>query len=66
MVHNIIPTELLGDFLQIENFFSTFKEELVAFGTLPSEMNKTIIYISMVSLSLCSQVKVMMESSVEC
>ena len=47
--HSIIPTELLGDFLQIENFFSTFQEELVAFGTLPSVMNKNIIYFSMVT-----------------
>jgi hypothetical protein len=43
---------LLADLLQIENFFSTFKEELIAYGSLPTEMNKIIFYLSMVNLNL--------------
>lgn len=34
--HPLIPSYLLGEMLQIENFFSTFKEELVAYGSIPS------------------------------
>lgn len=47
--HPLIPSTILADFLQIENFFSTFKEELVAFGHLPSEIKKSIFYLSMVN-----------------
>jgi hypothetical protein len=46
--HPLIPPPLLADFLQIENFFSTFREELVAFGSVPTEMSKDIVYLSMV------------------
>lgn len=47
--HPLIPSNMLADFLQIENFFSTFQEELVAFGHLPSEIKKSIFYLSMVN-----------------
>lgn len=60
--HTVIPSELLADLLQIENFFSTFKEELVGYGNLPSELNKVAIFLSLVTVKLYRKVKAMMWS----
>lgn len=48
--HDLIPATLLGDFLQIENFFSTFREELVAYSVLPGQLGKNVVYLSLVRM----------------
>jgi hypothetical protein len=50
--HKVVPTPLLADFLQIENFFSTFQEELVAYAKLPPQINKIVLYLSLVIFGL--------------
>jgi hypothetical protein len=49
--HPLIPASSLADFLQIENFFSTFREELKGYGAMPTEIRKDIFYLSLVILS---------------
>lgn len=40
---------MIADFLQIENFFSTFREELSGmFGNFPKDIRKSFLFIAMV------------------
>lgn len=40
---------MIADFLQIENFFSTFKEELeTVMGNFPKNVRKNFLYVAMV------------------
>jgi len=40
---------MIADFLQIENFFSTFKEELeTVMGNFPKDIRKNFLYVAMV------------------
>lgn len=42
---------MLADLMQIENFFSTFREELEAtIGNFPKDIRKSFLYIAMVIL----------------
>jgi len=39
---------MIADFLQIENFFSTFKEELeTVMGNFPKDIRKNFLYVAM-------------------
>lgn len=44
---------MIADFLQIENFFSTFKEELeTVMGNFPKDVRKSFLYVAMVNYLL--------------
>lgn len=43
---------MLADLMQIENFFSTFREELEAtIGNFPKDIRKSFLYIALVFFS---------------
>lgn len=62
--HPTIPSQLLGDFLELENFLSSFREEIAEFYR--GATDKATLFQVMVSSRLCRHAKALTRFSRPC